>query len=61
MFCILLIHSGSCSEFLVEQMSDVLELKDPSTVWDDGRQLEVEKEMLSEGAPLCEGCVDGIW
>ena len=45
----------------MEQMLAVLELKDLSSFWDDGRQLKVGKGTPSEGTLLCEGCVDGIW
>ena len=61
MFCISPVHSGSCPEFLVEQMSAVLKLKDSSNFWDGGRQLKVGKGTPSEGASLYEGCVDGVW
>ena len=46
----------NCPEFLIKQMSAVLELKE-----DGGRHLKVGKGMPSEGALLCEGCVDGVW
>ena len=38
-----------------------LSLRDPSRFFSDERRLIVVKEMPSEVAPKCEGCVDAVW